>query len=193
MLFLFRNELVISLHKLGNRHPLHPYKDFAARVNLTISHQRLPSSYCLTHKIAHFIFRTLENWLFHANPGICRFRWKNLLCVWQQAQSCRQVAGEHQILRKMHRKVSNYRVSYCQGSSFYLFEERVVVLVGVGRTFWTGWFMPCWSEHSTRFPWIVWNPYFELSHSQNWGGHIVVELGLSMVRQDDVMNDGRKI
>ena len=81
MLFLFKNELVISLHKLGNRHPLHPNKDYAARVNLTISHQRLPSSYCLTHKIAHFIFRTLENWLFHANPGICRFRWKNLLCV----------------------------------------------------------------------------------------------------------------
>ena len=92
MLFLFKNELVISLHKLGNRHPLHPYKDFAARVNLTISHQRLPSSYCLTHKITHFIFRTLENWLFHANPGICRFRWKNLLCVWQQAQPCRQVS-----------------------------------------------------------------------------------------------------
>ena len=114
MLFLFKNELVISLHKLGNRHPLHPYKDFAARVTLTISHQRLPSSYCLTHKIAHFIFRTLENWLFHANPGICRFRWKNLLCVWQQAQLWRQAAAEHQILRKMHRKISNYHVSCCQ-------------------------------------------------------------------------------
>ena len=36
----------------------------------------------------------------------------------------RWLVSEHQILRKMHRKVSNYRVACCQVSSLYLFGEK---------------------------------------------------------------------
>ena len=49
----------------------------------------------------------------------------------------RGLVSEHQILRKMHRKVSNYHVYVVKSQVCVYLRERVVVPVGVGRTFWT--------------------------------------------------------